>query len=511
MRYIALTLGPITRTIELAENTRGIWAASYIFSYLGKNIIRPFKNRSFLLPKISDEMFAEGKFCGAGIFPDRYIFKSEDGDFSTLSEQVEKVFDQLASDMTPVINKLKEEKDVRLRYKIVEISEVKKFIRGYFKVYFFEKDFEEKMGDNDIKKSCEKSLSLLEMQDSIVPVTYDKESILYRFFSMVTSSFLAIDAGLNKGFPSIVEITSDSFKPKHPYEKYIAIVKADGDSMGKAFERVSDANSLSDALFDFNVKAAKKIEDFEGMPVYIGGDDLLFFAPIFNKKSIFSLLQDLDDLFHRCIDEKSSLKSRSTHPTLSFGVSISYYKYPMLEALDTSGFLLRKAKGYDAPANVEKVLKDNILFSVQKHSGQTRASLIHKGNTKTLSAINQFLDKYLARDGQSTLLTSVMHGLRDRQALLTIAVKDNVILSNFFDNNFNEDVHKKNKSFFDDIKELMRFAYEEYKETGKLESLKYSMPEMMKKEGLPSAEVAAIETVYNTLQFIHLVNQRNDA
>ena len=501
----------------MAENTRGIWAASYLFSYLGKNIIREFKNREFLLPTISDEMFEKGQFGGAGIFPDRYIFKSDDGDFDILSKHIEKVFDQLASDMAPVINRLQKENDVRLVFKKVENSEVRKYLHDYFKVYFFEKDFEDSVDEKNVKKSCEQSLSLLEMQDSVVPNTDDKKSILYRFFSMVPDSFLARDAGLSKdGFPSIVEVSSGNdgnFEPQHPYEKYIAIVKADGDSMGKVFENYKGAKRLSEALLSFNKKAIKKITDFNGMPVFTGGDDLLFFAPIFNESncsSVFSLLQQLDDTFHRCIEEKTDL-DRSCHPTLSFGVSISYYKYPMFEALRISDDLLNKAKGYDAPSGAGKVLKNNILFSVQKHSGQTRASLIHKGNVKTLSALNQFIDNYLAKEDEVKLLSSVMHGLRERQSLLTIAIKERATLENFFDNNFNEVVHKDFQSFFDDIKQLMRIAYDEFKEEGKLESLQYCLPETMKKDKQSNAEVAAIETVYNALQFIHLVNQRNDA
>ena len=107
MKYIALTLGPITRTIEMAENTRSLWAASYLFSYLGKKIIEPFKDRSFLLPYISskqeDGMFTD-KFQGAGVFPDRYIFKAEEGDFDKLSEHVKDVLLKLAGRIGEKIN-----------------------------------------------------------------------------------------------------------------------------------------------------------------------------------------------------------------------------------------------------------------------------------------------------------------------------------------------------------------------------------------------------------------------
>ena len=36
MKYIAITLGPITRTIEMAESTKELWAASYSLILLKK-------------------------------------------------------------------------------------------------------------------------------------------------------------------------------------------------------------------------------------------------------------------------------------------------------------------------------------------------------------------------------------------------------------------------------------------------------------------------------------------
>ena len=69
MKYIAITLGPITRTIEMAESTKELWAASYFFSYLAKKIVEPFvkKNRTFQLPLINEEM--QKPHCGASLSP----------------------------------------------------------------------------------------------------------------------------------------------------------------------------------------------------------------------------------------------------------------------------------------------------------------------------------------------------------------------------------------------------------------------------------------------------------
>lgn len=506
MKYIALTLGPITRTIETAENTRSLWAASYLFSYLGKKIIQPFKDRYFLLPYISDgtktdeeDMFTN-TYKGAGVFPDRYIFKSKEDDFDRLAKHVGKVIHELAVSIREEINGNE--------------KEIEDYLNRYLKVYFFEKDFTI-TDEKEIKKSCERSLALLEMQDSIVPKVDDSKLFLNRLFDRVTGSFLAKDAGLEGGFPTIVKISSgDNVEtPKHPYQRYVAVVKADGDSMGKAFEDATDANELSKALFVFNKKAVEIINAYNGLPVYIGGDDLLFFAPVYtgNKGSLFSLLQELDDAFHTSI----GATGLTEHPTLSFGVSISYYKYPMFEALKLADQLLSKAKAGDG----EKPLKNNIVFSVQKHSGQTRAALLHKGNTKILEQFNKLVKDYMSKvteTDERKMLSSVMHELREKEFLLSVAIKNENTLKNYFDNNFNEVGHELFSSFFNDVKELLTAGYKEFSEPNKLNSLGDCLPELMKvrnpqtKEMVATPEKAAIETAYNALQFIHLVNQRND-
>ena len=40
VKYIAVTLGPIFKTIGLAESTGALWAASYMFSNLYNSIFK---------------------------------------------------------------------------------------------------------------------------------------------------------------------------------------------------------------------------------------------------------------------------------------------------------------------------------------------------------------------------------------------------------------------------------------------------------------------------------------
>ncbi len=59
-KYIALTLGPIIKTLSLAKKTRELWGASYMFSYLMRGIVGelqkdPYKiNGEFIMPSIEN-------------------------------------------------------------------------------------------------------------------------------------------------------------------------------------------------------------------------------------------------------------------------------------------------------------------------------------------------------------------------------------------------------------------------------------------------------------------------
>ncbi len=504
-QYIALTLGPITRVISLARTTRGLWAASYLFSYLAKKIIEEFKDHvkdhAFLLPYLEDEMFSS-KYGGAGIFPDRYIFKViNDNEFDKLTENIEKVLYDLARIIAPE-----------------DAENAKAMLSQFLKVYSYKTCRNNTEDNKALVRRCENQLSFLEGKDSFIPKIPDGKNYLSSFInskSLKPMQVLLDDAGISQ-FKSIVNIsTGDNgleynidVKTLKPYERYIAIVYADGDSMGNAFETIDNSEELSKRLFNFCKKAINNINDFDGQPVYLGGDDLFFFAPVYNpgKGSIFSLLETLDESFHSAI-------GKETPVSLSFGVSITYVKYPMSEAVTLSQDLLNKAKGkgkHIFPKG-KSPLKNNVLFAMQKHSGHTRSGLIHKGCTGTVEKMNKLINKYIVinDDEDLKLVYSVMHNLREHEPVLVNAIADDTLLKNYFDNNYNEPSHGAFKGFFDEISAFLRTAYVEYK--GKTESLKNSLdaPIEGRAEGYDTA-YAALDLCYATLQFIHLVNSRNN-
>lgn len=488
-KYIGITIGPITRVISIARKTRGMWAASYIFSYIARNLIEPFKDRGFLLPAIKEEMFTT-KYAGAGIFPDRYIFRAENEDFETLVIKVNQLFGSLAG---------------RISANDSETPAVLQQLRDRLKIYFFECTREESLSDSSFIKECEQRLAMLEQQDTFAPSV--EHDYLAEFLNgkMDSMRFLMDDAGLGERFKSIVEISSgdDDVKmnlPALPYQRYVAVVYADGDSMGKALEspEITTAD-LSSALLAFNIRAIHLVNEFEGQPVFVGGDDLFFFAPIYSKvnsKSVFTLLCDLSTAFQESLGLK-----KITGPTLSFGLAVTYCKFPMQEAVELSRQLLSEAKGYSvqdesAFGSGHFKLKNNILFSVQKHSGHTRGALLHKGFEETVKAFDGIADRYLCPqdeapnkagdvEARAQMLRSLMHNQREHAAMLEVAVTSTDLLNNYFDNFYNEDIHVGYSDFFNQVKELLLQAYVDYQ----------SAP-------------AAIELCYALLQFIHLVNSK---
>lgn len=496
--YIALTLGPITRVIALARKTRGMWAASYLFSYLAKHIITPLKDRPFILPYMATALFDEPS-VGVGTFPDRYIFNSEHGDFEKLAQSVNKTFNDLAQKLNP--------KDT---------EGTQKLLMQYFKVYFFETERDENLEERQFVEDCERRLALLEQREAYVPTLSDSEHHLSTLFNaknkdMRLMDFLIMDAQIDK-FKSIVEITSqdddNNSLPDLPYQRYIAIVYADGDSMGKAFAEASNSSTLSEQLYQFNKNAIKAIKNFDGQPVFIGGDDLFFFAPIYNpgKGSIFSLIKELDEDFSKALGTTSPA-------TLSYGVSITYVKYPMSEAVRLSKELLDSAKGRYAQGDI---YKNNILFSVQKHSGQTRSVILHKGCAATMKQIYVFVEKYIVDksqgDNSAILLRSVMHNLREHEPVIINAISSSSLLHNYFINNYNEPEHNQFEAFFTDLENLLLIAFNEY--STRIDYLKNLMPptddvDNSRPQGFDAA-YASIDLAYGLLQFVHLVNSRGD-
>lgn len=465
--YIAVTFGPIGRVASYAEDTKGIWASSYFFVYLAKQVIKPmYEKRDFLLPQWSQagskdkEMQVFGPQQGAGLCPDRYIFKAEKGDFEELGGICDKVYRNTAKQIAEVIRK-----DSRL---------IEEYLKHTIKIYFCEHEFNEGTGEQEIVEKCGALLNAMECEDLFAPT--EKQNYLKEFFSKVNGTFLTKDAygethntNGSRLIKTIFEYSAGELKhemdidligiasgeKKMPDEvctrhKYIAIVKADGDNMSKTLKAIYEDESrtihyLDKQLLEYNLKVGQLIRDFGGVPIYTGGDDLLFFAPVvYNDKTIFQLLQNIDDTFNQYMGKVGS----TTVPTLSFGLSVSYYKFPMFEATEMAEALLQKAKS-------DPQKKNRIIWSLRKHSGQTLNGTIDKNNPDFYQDVIKLIQESLGVT-ENEWLSSVAYWLRKEQDMLTGIISHENQLKAYIENNFNEDIHKKKKSLLDSVTEFLK-------------------------------------------------------
>jgi len=462
-KYIGLTIGPINKTIFSAKATRELWGASYIFSYIMKTIIRHFKDkREFIIPYTKDNsLFQQGQ--EVGLFHDNFIFEAESGDYEELGKIIKKVLQDLGHEID----------------KKLSITGTYDYLQSYFQLYYCE--IENSGSYKDVANEISDILGVLELESKFLPEEEDDKkqnkhfNPLFSFLYRVNRSFLTEDAYLkNHCFPSILEIsgekktgyldwsnvqtddeyeensnTLESLRRNNPgkfknYHKYIAIIQADGDNLGEyinSLKNNDEYGQLSKTLFDFIISAKTMIQNFGGETIYGGGDDLLFFSPIKSgNKNVFDLVDDIGSIF-------DNLFKDSEHPpTLSFGISITYYKSPMGESLENAGrYLFEKSKSFDS--------KNAITFGVEKHSGQTFTSTIGKN-----SNVYSIFREIISNDSNDNMLSSVIYKINTHKNIISTIKTDKDRLKNYFDNFYNEDIHKGYKPFFNELVNLLFYV-----------------------------------------------------
>lgn len=433
MNYIGITFGPITRITEAAKSTKALWASSFFFSYLAKEIISEFKERNFVYPIVNKpELWNANN--GVGCFPDRYVFQAEENDFNLLTTQINNVLDTISKNITNTlvtISKYKERKNLQ--------DSVLTFLRNYIKIYCFEKDITE--GEKDMENVANifnSIFDLLEMQD--VYNLKETDNYLLYFFECkeLYNSFLVKSAFGNDRihFDAIDSITnaecSSNTQPM-AYHQYIAVISADGDNMTKTINEMHKQDrsitELSELLFEFGQKIIEIAPQFGARVIFSGGDDLLIFAPVkYEKATVFDLMEEISTAFNE------KMKVLPDPPTISFGVSITYMKFPMGEALDYARKGLKTAK---------EGTKNAIVSRLQKHSGQTSVLKLKKGKKSYQTALG-LLKTYI--DNELFLHSLTYWFEKNRQIIKAVlsesdSNKRSAMMESFLKNSLNEDVH----------------------------------------------------------------------
>lgn len=502
--YLALTIGPIFRALSEARKTRELWGISYLFSYTMREILHHFQRldqkqeAKVLLPYRKTH---GGISNGTGMYPDRIILQIPEEKAETLDKTLQQAIN----------NTWKE-----LEEKITTPTAIGK-IKQYLQVYSLRMPNVE--GKSPVL-AINQYLDTLELQQKIA-YPWTDECRITDFTDIANGKHFLKDAfgDQAKGnfkFPSIPEIATTDFQfPKgedesrwreeynrllkelrqgdwnakkyaeeskqedkfidsiktdptfkdyfRSYHKYYCVVQADGDNIGQVIGAiggdVKKIQQFSQALFDFSQAAVKAIQEYQGKPVYAGGDDLLFFAPVaVDQGGQMQTIFDLLDRIHAAFDTKvaSEAKGLSVPPTLSFGIAISYYKYPLQEALETSiGNLFEVAK--------RTPRKNAVTFQLLKHSGKPIGATMRM---KTQAYEQHFREMRTCGKFKQEFLSSIQYKLLENEAVLKALFQEphpDDRLKSFFENSFDEWKHDLSRSFLNAIAQYLFSAWEDAK------------------------------------------------
>ena len=147
------------------------------------------------------------------------------------------------------------------------------------------------------------------------------------------------------------ERTSTGQTVGHPVP-YAAVLKADGDRMGRLLSRAESAErsrAISRALREFAADVRRIVRGCRGHAVYAGGDDVLALVPLAHALDCAHELAAAFRKSLRGIAEEMQLPP-SEHPTLSVGIGIGYVIEPLAALRARAERAERHAKGDATPA-----------------------------------------------------------------------------------------------------------------------------------------------------------------
>jgi CRISPR-associated protein Cmr2 len=407
-QYIAVTISPFGKTLAMAQSTRELYAASYLFSDLMKRLIQKLEGMGDIivpnpepLPKPDPDppSIEEKNPYSPGLLPDRLILKINEKrlkeDFFKLIMNVKKKF--IEDYFGPI--QVKEEPNLLDHFQVhairISISDGEDLIGTIFPllntleqkaslVSQTEINLKELLWSKSLFAKLEKENVIQPpfptLQEISLAELISEENIGEHIKNLVHSSLKSGEKEIEVQ-QKIKEIAKEKYQFNH---NYTAVVNADVDDLQTILRACyrfgnSDAlNSFSKTLMEFGQQASNEINIMKGVPVYMGGDDMLFFSPVRNKQTIFSVIEALNQKFREMMLGNNELtevialwnsgRTRKNRrkplqlPTISWGVALSYYKYPLHESLDAARALLNdEAKGLAG--------KNGIAFRLLKHSG----------------------------------------------------------------------------------------------------------------------------------------------
>jgi CRISPR-associated protein Cmr2 len=180
---------------------------------------------------------------------------------------------------------------------------------------------------------------------------------------------------------------------------FYALLRMDGDHIGKELQK-GNGDKVSAALTGFTRDAAKILSSHYGLPIYVGGDDVLALLPLHRA---LSAAEELRRVFVKHMRAKDC-----EEPTLSAGMVFAHYSTPLGTVLDLSKDLLDT----DAKA---KNGRDSLALALLKGSGEV-ARFVTKWELSGQQAVPMLTDLTVAFAENDERSSSLIHNLQSRLA-----------------------------------------------------------------------------------------------
>jgi CRISPR-associated protein Cmr2 len=517
MNYIGITIGPVYQVLQQCRKTRHVWGASYCFSFLMKQVllqlqarIPDFDRQYLLLPAPAAQPVK-----GAGITPDQLVLRhnNEPALFTQVTGAIEAARQILLQPLSPA---------------------QRQFVSAVIKIYTAEIT----TTSNDPLREITQQLQWLDLQQEYNAHLLTDGITWPDIIDKLNGALFFKEANTATPFPSVNKIAAaplhhlSAFKAEteddaeqenwyallrtqlkqkdeafHNVYKYIAVLTADGDRIGatltKAGADQSIVREMAATLTAFTTQAVGIVQQWGGLAVYAGGDDIKCFTPVARPhetghQTVFELIHALHQCFTQTLQDSKILTAfyqqhpALLQPTLSFGLHISYYKYPLNEAIAQAEDNLWQAKN--------KYGRNAVVWSVRKHSGHHFTGLLDGKQPALYKDLYQLL-QYTTP--QNDFLSSIMHNLYLYRKLFAVIQYDPVRMARFIRNSYNEDIHDTRRDFLDTVTQTI--ARSAASPSPGLEAMQTDAPVYE-----PRPRNDALNIVYSALRFIHFVNDTQD-
>ena len=504
--YAGFTIGPIYDVLSHARKTRELWFGSYFFSWFMERMIEQLSQDDdidFITPYVQKPFIQNHSRIGK--YHDRFVIASK-LDQKQLFEAIRTTSDRTLGEFAQMIYQcpggsnigdLSEVQRIltdyiQRKFIVLRATEITDGANPAAAIDPYLDTVEENLhfALGTSRKTCDRCKTLpgvkmlsFEEKENNVPVKKERPlcpicfikymsnrsqtvsdkvgDFRYPMILEIAARDLLFDSAVQSAFAEVIrEEDDDNFEAvtsayrtvfkkdpdTKPFHKYYAVVQADGDDLGNLASQL-DAQALSKRLFSFANKAEEVVEKYHGEAIYVGGDDILAFIPVaFHEgrslKTILDFAVEISQVYTQCINNDVPEDKWSS---LSMGINIAYFKFPLVHALESARDQLGRAK--------ERPGKNAVAVCLTKHSG-FQMSFAFTFGTPELRTFSDLMRSVLG--GVVDIPHAVHHKLAAHAKLLSHLQEESLRV--FMDNVFNEPIHAPYRAGLNKICEMLALA-----------------------------------------------------